>query len=159
MSDQSLAVGPRTARAAAPAARFERRLRRAERGYRLWFLIFVAAASWVQPVHAERNGFEGRVTQDMQIEFVTPADWRCTKRGACTNCRNVTEHPTAIRIGAVNESTRWTQTVPAAAELEICSPDDAGNTDDGTPDQDASNPENGEVRHIAPSGQRPMAAS
>jgi len=58
---------------------------------------------------------------NLQIEFATPTDCGCTKHVTCIECRNMTDHPTSIRIGALNESTRRTQSMPADAELEICS--------------------------------------
>ena len=101
-------------------------LRRARLERWFWILILLWVSLWSRPGRADPPGqLEGRATRDMQIEFVTPTDWGCTKRATCTVCRNVTDHPTSIRIGALNESTRRTQSLPPGAELEICSSGDA----------------------------------
>jgi len=145
MSDQSFKAGLRDARTATvpltcPVIRLQTRprerdirsgggavlLAHARLGGWFWVWILVAVSSWSGPGRADPPGqLEGSATQDTQIEFVTPTDWGCTKRGTCIECRNVTDHPTSIRIGALNESTRRTQSMPAGAQLEICS---SGNT-------------------------------
>lgn len=88
------------------------------------FFIGVSVASLVgaHPLQAKSiASLTGSATTDTPIEFLQPNDWRCTTRGLCTDCHNVTDHQTAIRVSALGASDAETLVVPVGSGLQVCS--------------------------------------